>query len=86
MSPGLQRKLLRRIAELKRVCAESYQVVGSLASDCGRFGDADIDKVLDNLSQMRPVHEDVLPFDSKPPAPWVVPSEMLEVNQPRSGA
>lgn len=62
MSPGLQSKLLRRISELKRICAESYQVVGVLADDCGRFGTREVDKALDNLSQMRPVHDDVLPF------------------------
>jgi hypothetical protein len=69
VSPGTQRKLLRRIAELKTICSESYQVVGALASDCGRFGDGEIYKALDNLSQMRLVHDDVLPFESRKAAP-----------------
>lgn len=55
---------VRRISELERICAESYQVIGVLADDCGRFGTREVDKALDNLSQMRPVHEDVLPFPS----------------------
>jgi hypothetical protein len=50
------------IEELARICAEAYQVVGVLADDCGRFGGGDIEHVLDNLSQQRLVHEDVLPF------------------------
>lgn len=67
MSPGTQRKLLRRIAELKRVCSETYQVVGVLAGEAGRFNDDDVQQVLDNLSRMRVMHEDVLPFAPKEP-------------------
>lgn len=64
MSPGTRRKLLRRIAELKTVCAEAYQVVGTLADDAGRFSDPAVVKALDNLSAMRLQHDDVLPFDA----------------------
>lgn len=65
MSPGLRRKLLRRNHELKEVIAEVYQVVGVLADDAGRFFDDDVQKVLDNLAAMKPVHKDVLPFESR---------------------
>jgi hypothetical protein len=54
-----------RINELEMICAEAYQVVGTLLDDCGRFGDEDGDKILDNLSQHRMIHQDVLPFASK---------------------
>ena len=58
----------QEIEMLKTICAEAYQVVGVLADEAGRFGgDAndDIVKILDNLSQQRLVHTDVLPFPSK---------------------
>jgi len=58
---------LKRIAELERICAEAYQVVGILADECGRFGDDHVIKALDNLSQAKILHDDVLPFPSKQP-------------------
>lgn len=56
------------VDELKTICAEAYQVVGVLADDCGRFNDPHVTKVLDNLSEQRLVHNDVLPFPSIEPA------------------
>ncbi|MCZ0247262.1 ead/Ea22-like family protein [Escherichia coli] len=47
---------------LSTVCAEAYQVVGVMADALGVFGDAAVQKVLDNLSQQKLVHRDVLPF------------------------
>ena len=61
----LVRWLERRVDELEQVCAETYQVVGVLADEAGRFDDDDVIKVLDNLSEQRLVHEDVIPFRSK---------------------
>jgi hypothetical protein len=52
----------RRVAELERVCAESYQVVGVLLSDTDQFDTDHGEKILDNLSEARIVHEDVLPW------------------------
>lgn len=46
------------------VCAQAYQVVGSLLDDLGQFGTALADKILDNLSEARIVHDDVLPWPS----------------------
>lgn len=63
---------------LSTVCAEAYQVVGVMADALGVFGDAAVQKVLDNLSQQKLVHRDVLPF-SLPVTPdgWVmVPKEL----------
>jgi hypothetical protein len=58
------------IDELKTICAETYQVVGSLASDLGIFGSSEqLAKVLDNLSQQKRVHADVLPWPSFE-GPW----------------
>lgn len=45
-----------RIEELETICAEAYQVVGQFSD---MLPDA---KILDNLSQQRLVHKDVLPF------------------------
>lgn len=50
--------------EAPMVCAEAYQVVGSLLSDLGKFDTPEAEKILDNLSQHRLVHTDVLPWPS----------------------
>lgn len=57
--------LLDRIDELEILCAETYQVVGVLASEADRLETCDATlKALDNLSAMKRVHTDVLPFKS----------------------
>ena len=63
---------------LSTVCAEAYQVVGVMADALGVFGDAAVQKVLDNLSQQKLVHRDVLPF-SLPVTPdgWISCSEQM---------
>lgn len=63
---------------LSTVCAEAYQVVGVMADALGVFGDAAVQKVLDNLSQQKLVHRDVLPF-SLPvtPSVWMSCSERM---------
>ena len=63
---------------LPTVCAEAYQVVGVMADALGVFGDAAVQKVLDNLSQQKLVHRDVLPF-SLPVTPdgWISCSERM---------
>ncbi|EER5938692.1 DUF550 domain-containing protein [Escherichia coli] len=62
---------------LSTVCAEAYQVVGVMADALGVFGDAAVQKVLDNLSQQKLVHS-VLPF-SLPVTPdgWISCSELM---------
>lgn len=63
---------------LSTVCAEAYQVVGVMADALGVFGDAAVQEVLDNLSQQKLVHRDVLPF-SLPVTPdgWISCSERM---------
>ena len=63
---------------LSTVRAEAYQVVGVMADALGVFGDAAVQKVLDNLSQQKLVHRDVLPF-SLPVTPdgWISCSERM---------
>ncbi|HCS5420969.1 TPA: DUF550 domain-containing protein [Escherichia coli] len=63
---------------LSTVCDEAYQVVGVMADALGVFGDAAVQKVLDNLSQQKLVHRDVLPF-SLPVTPdgWISCSERM---------
>ncbi|EHF4942228.1 TPA: ead/Ea22-like family protein [Enterobacter hormaechei subsp. steigerwaltii] len=53
----------KRIAELETICAESYQVVSALADAAGVFETSEaVSKALDNLSQTKLTHSDVLPF------------------------
>ena len=55
--------LQQRIAELETVCAESYQVVGALGDAAGVFETSEaVSKALDNLSDAKLTHDDVLPF------------------------
>lgn len=61
-------------SEAEMVCAEAYQVVGCLLSDLGLFETEAARKILDNLSEARMVHQDVLPWESavahqEPPQP-----------------
>lgn len=51
-------------SEAEMVCAEAYQVVGCLLSDLGMFETEAARKILDNLSEARMVHQDVLPWES----------------------
>lgn len=79
IKPKTQRRLIgghrrmlqrqQRLAELEEVCAEAYQVVGSLLDDLGHFGTAEADKILDNLAEGRLVHKDVLPWEKVPTVP-----------------
>jgi hypothetical protein len=50
--------------ESEQVCAEAYQVVASLLSDLGQYDTEPGQKILDNLSQAKMVHSDVLPWPS----------------------
>jgi len=61
------RRQQRPPSEAQLVCWEAYQVVGSLLSDLGRFDTPEAGKILDNLSQARLVHRDVLPWESREP-------------------
>ena len=55
-----------RVQELTAVCAEAYQVIGSLAHDVGAFATPEVVKALDNTSAAGnglPIpHDSVLPF------------------------
>jgi hypothetical protein len=64
-------------SEAEQVCAEAYQVVGSLLSDLGQFNTEQGRKILDNLSEHRMIHADVLPWPSFEAA-QVVDDAMLD--------
>jgi hypothetical protein len=49
-------------SEAELVCAEAYQVVGCLLDQLGLFESEQGQKILDNLSEARMVHQDVLPW------------------------
>ncbi|EIW6162734.1 hypothetical protein MF451_003731 [Salmonella enterica subsp. enterica serovar Saintpaul] len=56
-------EMIVRILELEEICAEAYQCVGVLADAAGVFETSEkVEKLLDNLSQARLVHKDILPF------------------------
>ncbi|WP_409520299.1 hypothetical protein [Pseudescherichia sp.] len=56
-------RALKEADEMEQVCAEAYQVVGLLADACGIFETSEgVTKMLDNLSECRMVHSDILPF------------------------
>ena len=67
-APGAQEP-----TEAELVCGDAYQVVGCLLDALGLFDHPQATKILDNLSEARMVHTDVLPWDSvealKPAAP-----------------
>lgn len=63
MGASREARLKARVEELEKVCAQTYQVVGSMASDLGQFEHEKVIQALDNLSRMRLVHR-VLPFPS----------------------
>jgi hypothetical protein len=67
LQSGLQPPGVNRIAELEQVCAELYQVIGSLADHAGCFDHPDVQRALDNASKARLVHRDLLPW---PKSPW----------------
>ena len=54
--------------DVSTVLAEAYQVVGVMAEALGVFDDTAVQKVMDNLSQQKLIHREVLPF-SLPAAP-----------------
>lgn len=58
-----------RIAELEQVCAELYQVIGSLADHANCFDHPDVQRALDNASQARLIHRDLLPWPKASLAP-----------------
>lgn len=53
------------IDTLKRICDESYQVIGVLADDAGRFDEPAVIHAMDNASTQTLMHENVLPFPVK---------------------
>lgn len=53
--------LIVRNKDLERVCAELYQVIGALADEAGLFDHPDVIRALDQASQARIVHDDLLP-------------------------
>ena len=48
--------------EAEIVCAQCYQVIGYLADQLGVFDHPAVIKALDNASQAKLIHDDVLPF------------------------
>ena len=52
------------IQELEIICSESYQVVGNLSHEHKVFCHKKTTKALDNLSQQKRIHHDVLPYQS----------------------
>lgn len=51
-----------RIEELESLCSEAYLVIVALAFECDKFDNSQIVKILDNLSEHKLIHTDVLPL------------------------
>ena len=60
---AVERDRFKRITDAELVCAEAYQVVGSLLDDLGAFESECADKILDNLASAKMLHTDVLPWN-----------------------
>lgn len=58
------RRYIDQAEQMEMVLAQAYQVVGSLLEDVGAFDTEEATKILDNLSQMRLVHQNLLPWPS----------------------
>ena len=56
---------LRRKEELEQVCYELYQVIGSLADYAGVWNHPDVVRAMDNASDARLTHKDLLPWPKK---------------------
>lgn len=56
---------MKRVDELKRVCAELYQVIGALADYAGVWNHPDVIRAMDNASDGRLTHRDLLPWPRK---------------------
>jgi hypothetical protein len=70
---GAERDQLQaRVDELVDMCGQVYQVIGVLAHRSGTFGTDEVERVLDNLSEARKVHADLLPFN-----PWSTSNDKL---------
>lgn len=75
------RQLLHVRKEKEKICAQAYQVVGSLLNDLGVVNTPEAEKILDNLSQSCVVHDDVLPWESiTPPIPKGVLTAIRNAN------
>jgi hypothetical protein len=59
----------RRVRELERICGELYQVIGKLADHAGVFDHPDVVRALDNASEAKLRHRDLLPWPHTPLPP-----------------
>ena len=55
-----------RVAELETICAELHVVIGALAADAGVYDHPEVARALDNASECRLVHKDLLPWPRTP--------------------
>ena len=55
-----------RVAELETICAELHVIIGALAAEAGVYDHPEVSKALDNASECRLVHKDLLPWPRTP--------------------
>ena len=55
-----------RVAELETVCAELHVVIGALAAEAGFYDHPEVTRALDNASECRLVHKDLMPWPRTP--------------------
>jgi len=87
MPKSKNRKYQKRIEELQTICGEAYQAVGYLAFSLGVFSESkEISKLLDNLSNGRLLHKDILPFGKSIPDRAELEAENARLRQERDAA
>lgn len=59
-------KTQKRIAELERVCAELYQVIGRLADFADCWAHPDVVRAMDNAADQKLTHKKLLPWPRQP--------------------
>lgn len=64
--PRIPAEYERALEEAANVCAELYQVIGCLADELGILDHPDVQRALDNASEHKLVHRDLLPWPKRP--------------------
>lgn len=76
MTKAMKKPTLRQqLADAQQVCADTYQIVGSLLHDLDKFNTEAAGHLLDNLMYASPIHKDLLPWPS-----YSKPGEYVQIS------
>jgi Lar family restriction alleviation protein len=76
-----RRAALAAPSPAETVCYETYAAIGTILVGLAERGHPQAEKLLDNLSEARLVHKDVLPFEDVPPSKDLPMTEAIKVVQ-----